>query len=446
MLSQLGGGVQWSKPPGLVCHICGREYGTTSLAIHLPQCAQLWKDRQKLLPRSERRPVPKAPMSITDITAMKVDSKDVDAMDRFNRQQMDAFTSKSLLPCQHCGRRFLEEKLPIHQRSCTADKPAAAVGSHRLKQAEPVGKAAQGAAGAVRAVGALAPYSSYQEAKGAEDVIVSSKGYDLSQLALDAAAAAASDMVPCSLCGRKFTSDRVGRHEAVCTGSQVKAVQRPPAAVASAGPARSSVGGKDGGKWKAEHSEFVQAIQYAKKLTAMQKAGVDIAALPPPPPAANVDYIECPHCLRRFNRTAGERHIPACANTINKPKPPPQRRPTATAQAALSSTAPAGGGVPNKGVAKGGMGRKGSVKAAATMPISAEARVGKGRMSASAGDLQSQLQQLTATVAVLAQQVNSGKAVGSSKASATTTSACKSCAGALPPSSRFCSHCGTPQA
>ena len=100
----------WSKPPGLVCHICGREYGTTSLQIHVPQCAKKWKDQQKLLPRSERRPLPKAPMSITDMQAMKVDTGDVDAMERFNKQQMAAYTEQGLVQCQHCGRKFLQEK------------------------------------------------------------------------------------------------------------------------------------------------------------------------------------------------------------------------------------------------------------------------------------------------------------------------------------------------
>ena len=48
--------------------------------------------------------------------------------------------------------------------------------------------------------------------------------------------------------------------------------------------------------------------------------------LAPPPRSENRDFIECPHCLRRFNQTAGERHIPKCKDTVNKPKPPPGLR------------------------------------------------------------------------------------------------------------------------
>lgn len=42
--------------------------------------------------------------------------------------------------------------------------------------------------------------------------------------------------------------------------------------------------------------------------------------------STNPDYIQCPHCMRRFNQIAGERHIPKCKDTINKPKPPPNMR------------------------------------------------------------------------------------------------------------------------
>lgn len=45
--------------------------------------------------------------------------------------------------------------------------------------------------------------------------------------------------------------------------------------------------------------------------------------MPPPPKSENRDYVQCPHCARRFNQTAAERHIPKCKDTVNKPKPPP---------------------------------------------------------------------------------------------------------------------------
>jgi len=38
------------------------------------------------------------------------------------------------------------------------------------------------------------------------------------------------------------------------------------------------------------------------------------------PPAVPSGYVNCPHCNRNFNETAGARHIPKCKDTVNKPK------------------------------------------------------------------------------------------------------------------------------
>lgn len=78
--------------------------------------------------------------------------------------------------------------------------------------------------------------------------------------------------------------------------------------------------------WKKNHEDFIAAIRYAKMADKVGKEGGDLKALPPPPVSSNADYIQCPHCGRKFNEKAGSRHIPACKNTVNKPKPPPTLR------------------------------------------------------------------------------------------------------------------------
>lgn len=51
------------------------------------------------------------------------------------------------------------------------------------------------------------------------------------------------------------------------------------------------------------------------------KNGGKISDLPPPPPSDTSDYIQCPHCMRRFSPGAADRHIPKCATIkSNKPK------------------------------------------------------------------------------------------------------------------------------
>ncbi|XP_063539423.1 uncharacterized protein LOC134748564 isoform X2 [Cydia strobilella] len=145
--------------------------------------------------------------------------------------------------------------------------------------------------------------------------------------------------VPCSVCGRRFAEDRLAKHEDICRRAQTK--KRKPfdalkhrlagteaepfisklrksntsnAAPAKPKPLNSS--------WRKKHEEFIQAIRAAKQVQQHLAAGGKLSDLPPPPPSENPDYVQCPHCSRRFNQAAAERHIPKCASfQFNKPKP-----------------------------------------------------------------------------------------------------------------------------
>lgn len=72
--------------------------------------------------------------------------------------------------------------------------------------------------------------------------------------------------------------------------------------------------------WRAKHDDFIRTIRAAKEMQAYVAKGGKLSDLPPPPPSQNLDYVQCPHCSRRFNEAAGSRHIPIC-QSINKPKP-----------------------------------------------------------------------------------------------------------------------------
>lgn len=49
------------RPKTLVCYICGREYGTRSLEIHIKACERKFENEQKKLPKNKRKPVPQPP-------------------------------------------------------------------------------------------------------------------------------------------------------------------------------------------------------------------------------------------------------------------------------------------------------------------------------------------------------------------------------------------------
>nr|CAD7207600.1 unnamed protein product [Timema douglasi] len=73
--------------------------------------------------------------------------------------------------------------------------------------------------------------------------------------------------------------------------------------------------------WRRKHEDFIATIRAAKQAQAHIAAGGKVSDLPPPPPSDYSDYVQCPHCNRRFNTAAADRHIPRCATMLhNKPK------------------------------------------------------------------------------------------------------------------------------
>lgn len=46
------------RPRAIMCYICGREFGTASIGIHLPQCKVKWDKTESMKPKHERRPCP----------------------------------------------------------------------------------------------------------------------------------------------------------------------------------------------------------------------------------------------------------------------------------------------------------------------------------------------------------------------------------------------------
>lgn len=164
------------------------------------------------------------------------------------------------------------------------------------------------------------------------------------------------ERVECPSCGRCFAPNVLERHERICgrqgkqrrvfdmtkqrlTDCDVPVKQssttsrRGPGSKAGAGGSGGRVGGSAGaapkpaGKdWRAESNAFREAMRNARQVDQVIKSGGTAKDLPPPTYSENAHYVACPHCQRRFAPDVAERHIPRCANTMNRPKPPPKRR------------------------------------------------------------------------------------------------------------------------
>ncbi|KAL9953865.1 hypothetical protein ACROYT_G041338 [Oculina patagonica] len=134
------------------------------------------------------------------------------------------------------------------------------------------------------------------------------------------------DVAPCSICGRNFAPDRLAKHEKVCAKSKNskrkvfdtrkhRNVGTEFEKYVESGKHLEEPKKRPKADWRAQHENFIKAIRYAKGLSNE-----------PPPPTENPDYVQCPHCERKFNPATAERHIPKCKDIKAKPAPLKKKR------------------------------------------------------------------------------------------------------------------------
>ncbi|NWS38635.1 ZC21B protein, partial [Probosciger aterrimus] len=173
--------------------------------------------------------------------------------------------------------------------------------------------------------------------------------------------ARSQDLAPCRTCGRRFAQDVLLRHDPICRkvfnkkrnpfssmkqrlqGTEIMTIRKQH-------PQKKQPEKKS--NWRQRHEDFINAIRSAKQVTKALKEGRPLP--PPPPPSINPDYIQCPHCSRRFNEAAAERHIKFCeeqairrafAAKTTRPvgkQPVTQRKPPTAAALPLQKGAQAG--------------------------------------------------------------------------------------------------------
>lgn len=105
-----------------MCYLCGREYGSTSLPIHIPQCQKKWLQQEEMKPKKERRPLPQPPkeLDLAIKAGRALTTAEIDAMNENSYQQWE---DTSLERCPHCDRTFRAEALARHSKTCTASNP-----------------------------------------------------------------------------------------------------------------------------------------------------------------------------------------------------------------------------------------------------------------------------------------------------------------------------------
>jgi hypothetical protein len=152
-------------------------------------------------------------------------------------------------------------------------------------------------------------------------------------------------LLDCSICGRRFREEVLSRHAQSCSRNQKKRkpldmrakrmdaeardlalnakMESRKSTAAKGGSGGGGGGGSAGasggaGKdWKRESEALRDAIRNAREVTTAIKEGGPLPAYQPSGPDPSL--IPCPHCGRRFNKKAADRHIPQCKNIIARP-------------------------------------------------------------------------------------------------------------------------------
>eukprot|EP00759_Apiculatamorpha_spiralis_P003378 PhF_6_TR11585/c1_g1_i2/m.18743 len=104
------------RPQMLVCYMCGQQFGTASLGIHMPQCYEKKMAEWKNADPKTRGPKPNHPDTV-DLSHVPKSVKDVDAVSEFNEAQFKDY-KENMSQCPNCGRKFLPDRLEVHLRSC----------------------------------------------------------------------------------------------------------------------------------------------------------------------------------------------------------------------------------------------------------------------------------------------------------------------------------------
>lgn len=104
-----------ARPQGIMCYICGKEYFSKSIEIHIKSCKEAWLREENLKPKGKRRPLPEPPKNFDDIVCGKITEE---SKDTYNEEAFKNYNENALERCPNCSRTFLPDRLAVHLRSC----------------------------------------------------------------------------------------------------------------------------------------------------------------------------------------------------------------------------------------------------------------------------------------------------------------------------------------
>ncbi|XP_015440055.1 PREDICTED: zinc finger protein 474-like [Dufourea novaeangliae] len=103
----------------VTCYICGRDFGSSSITIHEPQCLKKWHAENDKLPSGQRRKEPQRPDVIYNRDP-ETGNAVIDVMAMAEASWKSHLNQ--LVPCKHCGRTFNPDRVIVHERSCKGNR------------------------------------------------------------------------------------------------------------------------------------------------------------------------------------------------------------------------------------------------------------------------------------------------------------------------------------
>jgi Zn finger protein HypA/HybF involved in hydrogenase expression len=273
-----------SKPLSLTCHLCSREFGLSSLGVHIPQCEKKWTAGRNVLPPS---------LITTDVPLRPTQSiptkKNRELIDKYNEEANEIFRSESLVQCPGCTRRFNPDALNVHLKSC-------AVGASAV-QNMPTKKR--------RSASSLSKSMDASSSTGGSSQLREPKHF------------------VCYVCGMKLGTTSLAIHIPQCIQKFEKMQESSPIPKKVPDPPKSSIPSPNS-------STFEQELQvYNEEATTISQ---------------DLSRSACTYCGRKFNPDRIAKHMDSCASKPKGVSAPKASNPLSKSMNSLGGGIGGGGG------------------------------------------------------------------------------------------------------